>query len=65
MIPVVSHHNPNPLPPAPRCGSCRVPGGPFVLMENGRQYCVRCAVEIREATGIVSADGRADAPRIR
>jgi hypothetical protein len=49
----------------PRCGSCRAPGGPFVLMENGRDYCVRCAVEIREVTGIVSADRRSDAPRIR
>ena len=42
-----------------------MPGGPFVLMENGRDYCVRCAVEIREATGIAAANVRADAPRIR
>jgi ribosomal protein S26 len=34
-------------------------------MENRRHYCVRCAVEIREVTGITAADRRADAPRIR
>jgi hypothetical protein len=34
-------------------------------MENGRDYCLRCAVEIREATGIASADRRAEAPRLR
>ena len=65
MIPLMPHHHSRPQPPEPRCGSCRRPGGPFVLMENGRDYCVRCAVEIREVTGIASIDARADASRIR
>jgi hypothetical protein len=34
-------------------------------MENGREYCLRCAVEIREVTGLASANLRPDAPRLR
>ncbi len=65
MIRVMPNHDHHPAPDTPRCGSCRQPGGPFVVMENARSYCVRCAVEIREATGIASANVRADAPRLR
>jgi len=61
----VPEHPARTTPPIPRCGSCRIPGGPFVMMENGRDYCVRCAIEIREVTGISAVTGRADAPQLR
>ena len=43
-----------------RCTTCRRADGPFVYMENGKDYCVSCAQKIREVMRFGSAGRRAD-----
>ena len=41
-----------------RCTTCRRPEGPFVYMENRKDYCVACAQKVRDLMRIRSAGRR-------
>lgn len=40
------------------CATCRDRRGPFVYMQNGREYCQPCAYQIRKVMGLLSIGRR-------
>jgi len=53
-------HDPQPRFVVVRCTTCKRADGPFVYMENGKDYCVSCAQQVRDMMRFTSAGRRSD-----
>lgn len=64
-MPWTSKPKPEPAPTERRreakwCATCRSPFGPFVHMENERDYCESCAAQIKRTMGLQVIERRKD-----